>query len=266
VALDRQSIEKKDFPKGDHGYDPAAVDAHLSALADEVAELKRSSGGRTESLAATASDRVRAIIEGAETSAAEIERQAREDASKIRADAGTEAAAIRRQAEERAHADAGKVNESTSGMLARLESMQTELNALFESLRSGTERLKSELARLEGQAAEVKQTPAAPHRAAEPAAPHELSAAEPAAPHELSAAEPAAPHELSAAEPAAPPELSAAEPGAAGTDDTEGARLVALNMALNGTPREETDKYLAANFKLTDRRGLLDEVYASVEG
>ncbi len=233
MALDRQSIEKKDFPKGDHGYDAVAVDAHLSALADEVEELKRSSGGRTESLAATASDRVRAIIEGAETSAAEIERQAREDASKIRADAGTEAAAIRRQAEERAHADAGKVNESTSGMLARLESMRAELNGLSESLRSGTERLKSELGRLEGQAAEVKQTPAEPHGAAEPAA---------------------------------PPQLSAAEPAAAGTDDAEGARLVALNMALNGTPREETDKYLAANFKLSDRGGLLDEVYASVEG
>ena len=48
--------------------------------------------------------------------------------------------------------------------------------------------------------------------------------------------------------------------------DDDGARLIALNMALNGTPREETDKYLAENFRLTDRRGLLDEVYASVEG
>jgi DivIVA protein len=233
VALDRQSIEKKDFPKGDHGYEPAAVDAHLSALADEVEELTRSSGRRSESLAAAASERVSAIVEAAEASAAEIERQAHEDASKIRADAGTEAAAIRRQAEERAHADVGKVNESTSGMLARLEAMRAELNALLESLRTGAERLKSELGRLEGQATEMKQTPAAPHGAAEPGA---------------------------------PPELPAAEPAAAGTDDTEGARLVALNMALNGTPREETDKYLAANFKLTDRGGLLDEVYASVEG
>jgi hypothetical protein len=50
------------------------------------------------------------------------------------------------------------------------------------------------------------------------------------------------------------------------SDDTEGARLIALNMALNGTPREETDRYLAANFQLADRRALLDEVYASVEG
>jgi hypothetical protein len=53
---------------------------------------------------------------------------------------------------------------------------------------------------------------------------------------------------------------------AAAGDDTEGARLIALNMALNGTPRDETDRYLAANFHLDDRAGLLDEVYASVEG
>jgi hypothetical protein len=47
-------------------------------------------------------------------------------------------------------------------------------------------------------------------------------------------------------------------------DDSEGARLIALNMALNGTPREETDRYLAENFHLSDRAGLLDEVYARV--
>ena len=53
--------------------------------------------------------------------------------------------------------------------------------------------------------------------------------------------------------------------GGAG-DDVEGARLIALNMALNGTSREETDRYLAENFKLSDRGALLDEVYESVEG
>ena len=42
MALDRQSIERKDFPLARRGYDPAAVDAHLTALADEVAELERS--------------------------------------------------------------------------------------------------------------------------------------------------------------------------------------------------------------------------------
>ena len=50
----------------------------------------------------------------------------------------------------------------------------------------------------------------------------------------------------------------------AGGGGDEGARLVALNMALNGTPREETDRYLAENFDLADRRALLDDVYARV--
>jgi hypothetical protein len=36
-------------------------------------------------------------------------------------------------------------------------------------------------------------------------------------------------------------------------------------MALNGTPRDETDRYLAENFELSDRVQLLDEVYASVD-
>jgi hypothetical protein len=35
-------------------------------------------------------------------------------------------------------------------------------------------------------------------------------------------------------------------------------------MALNGTPREETDRYLAENFDLEDRGALLDEVYSRV--
>lgn len=48
--------------------------------------------------------------------------------------------------------------------------------------------------------------------------------------------------------------------------DVEGARLIALNMALNGESREVTDQYLAENFDLGDRSALLDEVYASVEG
>ena len=35
-------------------------------------------------------------------------------------------------------------------------------------------------------------------------------------------------------------------------------------MALNGTPREQTDRYLAENFDVPNRGTLLDEVYARV--
>jgi hypothetical protein len=37
-------------------------------------------------------------------------------------------------------------------------------------------------------------------------------------------------------------------------------------MALNGTPRDETARYLSQNFDLDDQDALLDEVYARVGG
>jgi len=351
VALERQSIEKKDFPFGRRGYDPEAVDAHLSAIADEVDELKRASRRRTETLASAASDQVRAIVEAAENSAAQIQRQAEEEAQEIRADAASEAQATREQATGQAREYVGKVSESTAVMLQRLDAMESELSALIDTLRTGSNRLNADLQLLEGNLVEVTEAvtprpkfePEVPgetisepagYAASEPAggfgeavtdagepaagvaepgvetitepvahepepAAHE---AEPAAHEAEPASEVAEPaHELggygepsaygetaSYTEPAAHAESTAhdepaagvAEPAAAGepaeaggataseavSDDTEGARLIALNMALNGTPREETDRYLAENFQLADRAGLLDEVYASVEG
>ena len=50
--------------------------------------------------------------------------------------------------------------------------------------------------------------------------------------------------------------------GGGGGAGSEGARLIALNMALNGTPREETAEYLRENFDLPDQDALLDEVYS----
>jgi DivIVA domain-containing protein len=43
--------------------------------------------------------------------------------------------------------------------------------------------------------------------------------------------------------------------------DEAGARLIALNMALSGTPREETARYLSEHFELADADALLDDVY-----
>ena len=45
----------------------------------------------------------------------------------------------------------------------------------------------------------------------------------------------------------------------------QGARIIALNMALRGTPRDETAEYLAANFEIADRETLLDEVYGRAD-
>jgi DivIVA domain-containing protein len=265
VALDRQSIEKKDFPIGRRGYDPEAVDSHLHALADEIDELKRSARRRSESLAAAASEQVRSIVEAAETSAADIQRQAEDEAREIRAEASHEADATREHATSEARDYVGRVSESTSGMLERVDAMEAELGALIESLRTGSNRLNADLQLLEGNLTSVKNA-VVPRPAFEP----EQPVARRPGPAPASVSEPfedgaeitgARAGEVIADAPAEPAPHVRANGG-----DDDGARLIALNMALNGTPREETDRYLAENFRLTDRRGLLDEVYTSVEG
>ncbi len=251
MALDRQSIEKKDFPVGRRGYDPEAVDAHLSVLADEVAELKRSARQRSDTLASSASEQVRAIVEAAETSAADIQRDAEADAKEIREEASNEAQATREQATEQAREYIGAVSESTDTMLKRLDSMQGELDQLIESLRSGSGRLGADLKLLQTNLTDVSSV-VAPRPQFEPEQP------EPAAAWAVDDV-PEAPLDGSAAD-----GLSAAVDEE--SEDAEGARLIALNMALNGTPRDETERYLAENFALSNVDGLLDEVYASVDG
>ena len=300
MALDRQSIEKKDFPIGRRGYDPDAVDTHLREVADEVDSLKRSARQRTETVATAASEQVRAIIAAAEASAAEITRSAEEEAREIRDDAAAEAKRTRDEANHHAHDYVGRVAEATSALLARVDAMQGELNTLLDTLRTGAHRVHADLQLLEGNLGELAATAGRPRferepaDVAEPTAPARRVAVEdPDAPHLNGGAPedpdrlvpdpdaPAAPPvgtpapeaiDADAPAPAEPEAVTAAvpepEPAAAGGErgSDEGARLVALDMALSGTPREETDRYLAEHFDVADRAALLDEVYASVGG
>ena len=266
MALDRQSIERKDFPLARRGYDTAAVDAHLTALADQVAELQRAAAQApaTSSLASSTSDQVHAIIAAAETSAAQIRAHAEAKAEDTL---------------ERARRQAGDLAQSSAGMLARLEQTKRELEGVIDSLRGGTagpdadgaaaaeerhlhavapaEPAKAEPAKAEpGSVASAPVEPAPAARA--PVAP--ASQVEPTPAHS-SAGEPVS------AGPASPPAVAPVPSAPDGRpDETEGARLVALNMALDGTPREQTAQYLSEHFRLADRDGLLDEVYSSVEG
>jgi DivIVA domain-containing protein len=283
MALDRQSIEKRDFPIGRRGYEPEAVDAHLARIADEVDELRRragsgSGGGATASrssspasMAQAASEQVRAIVEAAESSAAAIERSAQDEAARIRDAAEADARDTRDDAVSKSQEHVGKVGSATGQMLQRVEAMESELAGLVEAVRTGANRITADLSLLEGGMGDLYDASggepgAAPARRVVESVPAVVPAA--SAP-ESAAAEP----ELVEAEPEPEPveadeavaDEPAETPAASGGDDAEGARLVALNMALNGTSREETDRYLAENFDLTDRAGLLDEVYATVE-
>ena len=47
-------------------------------------------------------------------------------------------------------------------------------------------------------------------------------------------------------------------------EPSEGIRVVATNLALGGTPREEVDARLRDAFGMSDNESLLDEVYAAV--
>lgn len=276
MALDRHSIEKKDFPLGQRGYDPDAVDAHLAAVADEITEFKQEARRRSDTMAASASDRVRTIIEAAEQSASEINRVAEDDAREIREEAASEANATRENAHREAREYLEKVSASTNAMIDRLRAMEGEMNAMIETVRTGSNRLRTDLEMLQGGFNEVSGS-LAPRPAFQPDEPAPVEA-----PHHEGAGLPGQPvAEEAAAEPPASPEAAelesvAGEGGHANGGehgepthqggDAEGARLIALNMALNGTPREETARYLSENFHLADARGLLDEVYASVEG
>jgi len=156
MPLDRQSIEKRDFPIGRRGYEPEAVDAFLAQLAGEVDALQRAQQRRTpESLAQSASDQVRAIVEAAESSAADIERAAEEEAAHIRSEAARDAERTRNEAIERARDHVGQVSEATATMLQRVTAMQTELDGLVESIRTGANRVSADLALLEGNMAEL---------------------------------------------------------------------------------------------------------------
>ena len=279
MALDRQSIEKKDFPVGRRGYEPAAVDAHLTAISEEVEELKRSARKRTESLASGASEQVRAIIDAAENSAAEIHRQAEDDAREIRADANSAAKSARDRAATEAREYIDKVSAATNDLLARIDAMENELGSLFESLKAGAGRIDADLRLLDGNLGEVRQAVAPARFEPEPTAPAAVQAAAAAADehidpevHDAAELYGVDAGELAAATAvadAAPPTTGAPvhrDPAGGAGEDVEGARLIALNMALDGTSRDETDRYLAENFKLSDRAALLDEVYESVNG
>jgi hypothetical protein len=305
VDLDRQSIERRDFPIARRGYEPAAVDAHLRALAAEVQELReRSAPGRgSESLGSAAASQVQGILEAAETTAADIERHAAQDAAQARGEAAQDAERTRTEAVQRAQAHVAAVAQATAVLLGRVESMDGEVGALVQSLQAGAGRLATDLGSVEANMGELYDAASGRisaglgHQSAQgatvagavplesprpPRQPPPVSSL-PAVPPPT-AAPPSTPALPAAAEPAPAPPIAAARvlppqhpappapavradegrPPPAGAD-LDGARLVALNMALNGESREQADRYLMENFQLDDRAKLLDEVYAAIE-
>jgi septal ring factor EnvC (AmiA/AmiB activator) len=235
VQLDRQSIERNDFPLVRRGYDPAAVSAHLQALAAAAQELSQraANAGAEPSLGTAAATRVQGILEAAQTTAAEIEREAQRDAQSTREQAAGEL--------ERARTHVETLARAAAALLVQVQSLDGEVSTLARSLRA------------EGASqGEASHWDISTEDTTQPAPAAEEE-------RERSPASVAAAEELPAAEEA--PEVVPQR-----AEDLDGARLVALNMALSGEPREQTDRYLADSFQLSNRAKLLDEVYAAVEG
>ena len=172
------------------------------------------------SLADTASDRVRAIIEAAESSAAAIRAEAEGEAERIRARAEEGASVLRNE-------------------------VRGDVQALVGSIREAVDRLRTDLTRLEQRLGEGDPPPpaAVPPAAEGPTGPP----------------------------PEEDPDIALAQDAAIGPEeveglpaDNEGARLVALNMALDGAPRDEVSRHLQAHYGVSDSADLLDEVYESI--
>jgi hypothetical protein len=267
VDFDRQAIERKDFPISRRGYDTVAVDGHLHALAAEFEELERAAvgGSGDMSLASSAGSQVQSILEAAETAAAEIERQALANAQKVREDADLDAERTREDAVAKARAHVAAVARIAASLLERVGAMDGEVTALVESLRSGAGRLAGDLAAVEMSMGELYDAASGQGEDAPVDVEPPPSAFDAELDEAMSA--PLDPVELQPQPPiaSAPAEEDDAET-AAGGGDLDVARLIALNMALNGESRAETERYLAENFQLPDRLKLVDEVYAAIEG
>jgi DivIVA domain-containing protein len=193
--VDREDIERRDFPVGRRGYDPAAVDEHLRRVADR---FEAHANAPAPTLSATTSEQVRQILQAAERSVSEMRARANEEASD----------------------HVTRVQEAADGMLAKLDDLERELGNLLAALRASGERLMQGLDDLQADVGGGEAAPPPPE-----------------------------------APPAVPP------PAPLDTDD-DGARLIALNMALSGSSREEIARYLAENFSLDDPEALLDDVFA----
>jgi hypothetical protein len=275
VDFDRQAIERRDFPIARRGYEPAVVDAHLRALAGEIEQLQRelSDGGSQASLASTAGTQVQSILAAAEATAAELERDAQESARATRDQADRDAASTREQAIAQARGQVAFVAQATAALLERVNSMDAETSALTDSLRAGANRLATDLAAVETNMSELYDAAAGQPPALD--APPASGAAAPAVRAAQSTPPPLSPPEAPDPQAHVDPESPTArtritaevDAGAQSPEgeDLDGARLVALNMALNGESREDADRYLAENFKVADRQKLIDEVYAAIE-
>ena len=133
---------------------------------------------------------------------------------------------LREEAAREATGHVARVEHAAQELLGKLDGLQGELDLLLTGLRSTVETLTGSLGRLSRDVGSLGGPLASP----------------------------------------APPATGvavAAGPDGMRSDDEAGARLVALNLALEGAQREEAARYLAEHYRLDDLEVLLDDVFTS---
>jgi DivIVA domain-containing protein len=246
MALDRQSVIRTDFPMSRRGYDRIAVDRHLDEIAQQLDGIER-----PVSVGATTSAHVQSILDAAEASAAEIERRAWDDASRVQDEAD--------QAIARARVQVQALAAASRSLRERLDGLLTEVEALEGNLAEPGLRTAESEPTFDPQDTMAFDPIAEDEVAAQTAPPAPPAPAESRFGRDV----PATDHRTGwlTQTPVAAPAWSTATTQPAGQEARESARLVALNMADGGQPREATDAYLADLYPAAERAALLDEIY-----
>jgi hypothetical protein len=212
-----------------------------------IAYASRMTSEGGEGLARQAADAVRDAIDAATRRADEIVAAAQQEAERIRVRAESDA----RERIERAQ-------EAVDRLLRQADELRAAVSALGDAAGPAAEQTP---------APEIDPTPAT---VPEPEPPREPEPQPPPTPEPQPPLEPE-PQPPQVPEPAPPgdsrhstEQLIEQLKGGGPRPDEAGARLVAMNLALDGKPREEVERRLAEDYALEDATRILDDVYSRV--
>jgi hypothetical protein len=213
---------------------------------------------RGYAIRAMSGEEARSLAEQAAASVKEAIESASRRAEEIVAAAGREAEQIRVRAEADARERIERAQEAVDRLLAQADELRAAVSALGDAAGPAQKAERPE--------PEVDPTPATvpepePAREPEPTPPPTPEPQPPVQPE---------PQPPQVPEPSPPSGSSSTEQlieqlkrGQAQPDEA-GARLVAMNLALDGKPREEVARRLAEDYALEDASGILDDVYSRV--
>src|SRR5204863_4376543 len=107
-------------------------------------------------------EQVLLIVGAAAQSAGDSEREADLEARRIRQEAREAAEKVRADAGQQARDHVQRVSDAAASMLERIDAMETELRGLLDSVRSGSSRVASDLALLQGAVGDLRGTTGIP--------------------------------------------------------------------------------------------------------